>query len=140
MSDTATGAQRPYYAHLGLTVRPPENGSLQVVMDAKPELANSRGEVHGGAIASLLDVTISSTLRSTLGEDGAAATVSLTINYLEPGRGRLTGTGRVVRKGRTVASVEAHIHDDEGTMVAHGIGVMRVLRSGQSARQQDNRR
>lgn len=134
MSDTATTAQpalapRPYYTHLGLEVLPPENGTLRVVMDAKTELANSRGEVHGGAIASLLDVTISSTLRSTLGDGGAAATVSMTINYLEPGRGRLTGTGRVIRKGRTIASIEAHIHDDKGAIVAHGVGVMRVLRS-----------
>jgi uncharacterized protein (TIGR00369 family) len=123
-------AQRPYYRHLGLTVMPPEDGTLRVVMDAMEELSNSRGEVHGGAIASLLDVTISSALRSTLGEGGAAATASLTINYLEPGQGRLTGVGRVVRKGRTIASVEARIEDDAGTIVAHGVGIMRVLRSG----------
>lgn len=130
MSDTATTIRRPFYDHLSLTVLPPEAGRQRVVMDARKELTNSRGEVHGGAIASLMDATVSSTLRSCLGEGSAVATVSLTINYLEPGKGRLTGVGSVIRKGRTIASVEARIHDEYGMIVAHGISVMRVLRTG----------
>ena len=74
-----------------------------------PDTANSRGEVHGGALATMLDAALVNAARSTMPEGTAAATVNLSVNYLSPGAGKLTARGRVVRKGRSLVSAEAII-------------------------------
>ena len=121
-------AMRPYYRLLGLRVEAGEPAGLsKLVLESRSELENSRGEVHGGVIASLLDVAMGVAVRSTLPQSDGATTVSLTVNYVAPGRSTLTARGRVVRKGRTLASVEATVTDASEQIVAHAVGTMRVL-------------
>ena len=121
-------AMRPYYRLLGLRVEAGEPAGLsKLVLESRSELENSRGEVHGGVIASLLDVAMGVAVRSTLPQSDGATTVSLTVNYVAPGRSTLTARGRVVRKGRTLASVEATVMDASEQIVAHAVGTMRVL-------------
>jgi acyl-coenzyme A thioesterase PaaI-like protein len=59
--------------------------------------------------------------------------INLNITYLEQGHGRLTGTGRVLRSGRTVIAAEAEAHDARGTLVAKASGTMRVRLAGRTA-------
>ncbi|MBV9637047.1 MAG: PaaI family thioesterase, partial [Methylobacteriaceae bacterium] len=56
-------------------------------------------QVHGGAIASLIDVAGDFALVILLG--GAVPTINLRIDYLRPAIGDLTATARVRRAGRT---------------------------------------
>ena len=51
----------------------------------------------------------------------------MTITYLQPGQGNLIGHGRVVRAGRTIVAVEGTVQDEQGSLVAHGIGTFRIL-------------
>lgn len=120
-------ATRPFYRLLGFRAEPgQERGLSKVVLESRPELENSRGDVHGGVVASLLDAAMGVALRSALDGEGIA-TVSMTINYLEPGQGVLIGTGHAVRVGRSIASTEAEVTDNSGRKVAHAIGTMRVI-------------
>lgn len=121
-------ASRPYYRLLGFRVEAgQEPGCSRLVLESRPELGNSRGDVHGGVVASLLDAAMGIALRSALRAGEGIATVSLTVNYLEPGQGTLIAAGRVVRAGRTVASTEAEVADAAGRKVAHAVGTMRVI-------------
>lgn len=121
-------ATRPYYRLLGFRSEPGEPaGRSRVVLHSRADLENSRGDVHGGVVASLLDAAMGVALRSALQAGEGIATVSMTVNYLEPGQGTLTGLGRVVRAGRSIASTEADIVDASGRKVAHAIGTMRVI-------------
>lgn len=97
-------------------------------LDPHADLGNIRGDVHGGAVASLLDAAFGVATRSLLKPGESSATVSLTINYVEPGRGTLVGKGRVVRAGGSLMALEAVIEDLDGKVVAHGVGTMRILR------------
>lgn len=119
--------QRPFYRLIGLRVMEAKDGTALVTLDATPDNANSRGEVHGGAMATMLDAALANAARSVLPEGGATTTVSLSVNYLSPGAGRLTARGRVVRKGRSLISAEALIEDAAGNAVAQAIGTMRVI-------------
>ena len=121
-------ATRPYYRLLGLRTAPGEpEGQSKVVLEPRVELENSRGEVHGGVIASLIDAAMGVAARSTLTPGDGATTVSLTVNYVAPGRGTLTARSRVVRKGRTLASAEARVTDANEQVVAHAVGTMRII-------------
>src|ERR1043165_3738246 len=96
-------AMRPSYRLLGLRTEAGEpTGRSKLVLESRSELQNSRGEVHGGVIASLL--------HAALGGDGRPA-APLPVNYVAPGRHTLTARGRVVRQGRTLASTEATVTD-----------------------------
>jgi uncharacterized protein (TIGR00369 family) len=104
----------------------------------KPELIGNfvHGILHGGVIASLLDVTggamalIGAFQRHqhlSTGERMARlsklGTIDLRIDYLRPGRGaRFTATAVPLRAGNKVAVVRSELHADDGTLVAVGTG------------------
>lgn len=121
---------RPYYRLLGLCTEPGQPaGESKITLQSRPELENSRGDVHGGVVASLLDAAMGVAVRSAYPGGEGATTVSITVNYLEPGRGSLTATGRVVRPGQSLASAEASVVDAAGRRVAHAVSTMRILRA-----------
>ena len=119
---------RPYYRLLGFCTQPDQpRGNSRIILKSRPDLENSRGDVHGGVVASMLDAAMGVALRSMLPQVSNATTVSLTVNYLEPGRETLIATGKVVRSGKTLASIEATMEDSSGRAVAHALGTMRIL-------------
>jgi len=120
-------AQRPYYRFLGLRVVEASGGLSRVELASKPELENSRGDVHGGAIASLLDAAMGVAVRSACTAGEGATTISLTVNYAGVGRGTLVARGRTLRLGRSIATVEATVTDKDESLVAHAIGTMRII-------------
>ncbi len=121
-------ATRPYYRLLGLRAEGgTQAGHSKLRLDSRPELENSRGDIHGGVVASLLDAALGVAVRSVYKDGEGATTVSLTVNYIEPGRGTLIANGHVVRAGRTLASAEASVADLSGRVVAHAVGTLRIL-------------
>lgn len=121
-------ASRPYYRLLGLRAEAGVPAGHSVVrLESHAELENSRGDVHGGVLASMLDAAMSMAVRSLLANGEGVATVSLTVNYLEPGNAPLIAKGRVVRSGRTISSAEAVIEDSSGRTVAHAVATMRII-------------
>lgn len=126
-------ATRPYYRLLGFkAVAGEPRGQSLVRLVSRPDLENSRGEVHGGVVASLLDAAMGTATRTVLKPGEATTTASLTVNYLQPGRGTLSARATVVRAGGTLVSCEAHICDDRGVLVAHAVGTMRTIRPAAS--------
>ena len=85
------------------------------------------GMVHGGAIATLLDVAVTAAafcapeaLDATSG-----ATISLTVNYVRAGRGDLVAVGRAVRRAGGLCFCDAEATDAEGRTVATAIATYR---------------
>ena len=122
------GSQTPYYQFLGLELGGRADGRALVHLPHKPELCNSRGEIHGGAQESLLDVVLSQAIRSVLPVGSQVATISLTCSHLAAGHGDLTAHGQVIQAGRSVATAEGYVEDAAGTRVACALGTYRVWR------------
>ena len=118
---------RPFYRFLGVRVVDSVAGESHVELTSRPELTNSRGDIHGGAIAGLVDAAVSSAVRSACKAGEGTATVSLTVNYADPGRGTLVARGRALRVGRSIATVEAKVTDAENKLVAHAVATMRII-------------
>jgi uncharacterized protein (TIGR00369 family) len=121
-----TSPHRPFYDLLGLRVDTRTDQAM-VHLAYRPELANSRGNVHGGATASLLDATLARAVRLHDPSLAGAVTVDITTHFLQPGVGTLTGTGQVVSFGRTIAVAEAIVLDPYGTRVARATGTFRLF-------------
>jgi uncharacterized protein (TIGR00369 family) len=110
--------------HVGLQVEPGEEGTGRVVLDAGDDALNPHGTVHGGVLATMLDVAMGTAVATTGGE--SPVTVSLTVTYLEPGRpGRLEATARVRKRGRRLMVVEGQVVQ-EGELVADALATFSV--------------
>lgn len=97
--------------HAGLRVEDDE-----VVVDAGEEHLNPHGSVHGGLLATMLDVAMGQAVSAAGGE--SPATVSLSLTYLEPGGpGRLTATARVKKRGKRLIVVEGEVQQDGDVLV-----------------------
>lgn len=87
-------------------------GALSIRFTAPDHSVQGNGVVSGGTLASMLDLAMAMTLLSKLPQGRTCATVSLTINMLEPGLvGDFVADARVRRLGGRIAFLEADLHD-----------------------------
>ena len=78
-------------------------------------------QVHGGPIASLIDIAGTYVMWAVLGY--GVPTINLRIDYLRPVvDSSLRATASVRRAGRTIALVDIDVHDDKDRLVAVGRG------------------
>jgi uncharacterized protein (TIGR00369 family) len=97
----------------------PEAGTIEVAFTATEQFLNPVGVIQGGFLAAMLDDTLGPALVATLGPGQFAPTADLHVQFLRPVRpGRLTGRGRVVRRGSNVAFLAGELLDESGQTVA----------------------
>jgi uncharacterized protein (TIGR00369 family) len=103
----------------------------EIALELGPEHHNRGHVAHGGVLATLIDTACGfAGCWAPNGESRAAVTLSMTTQFLAPGRsGRLIATGRKVGGGRGVFFATAEIRDAAGTLVARGEGVFRYRNS-----------
>lgn len=116
----------PFYRHLGLELDALADGKSAVRLPFRQEFGNTRGEVHGGAMATLVDCAMSQAVRSTVEQGARVATISMTINYLAPAIGDLLCRGAVVRGGRSLSFVEAEVVDGSSAVVCRASATFRA--------------
>ena len=97
----------------------PDAGTIEVAFTATDQFLNPAGVIQGGFVAAMLDDTLGPALVATLGPGQFAPTTDLHVQFLRPARpGRLTGRGRIVRRGRDVAVLAGELADSSGQLVA----------------------
>jgi uncharacterized protein (TIGR00369 family) len=105
----------------------PEAGTIEVGFTATDQFLNAIGVVQGGFLAAMLDATLGPALIATLGPGQYAPTADLHVQFLRPARpGRLTGRGRVVRRGKDIAFMAGELCDDAGQIVATAIATAQI--------------
>ena len=115
----------PYYEYLGFQLDELADGRSSVRLPFRKQLGNSRGEVHGGAVASLADAAMSQAVRSKIELGSKVATISFTLNYLAPAHGDVVARGAVVKGGRGISFAEAEVTDAGGTTVCRATATYR---------------
>jgi uncharacterized protein (TIGR00369 family) len=96
----------------------------RIVFEGVPEFRhyNPLGMVHGGFAATLLDSALGCAIFSTLKKGDTWTTLELKINYvraLTKDTGPVRAEGRVIHRGRTVATSEGDLKDRAGKLYAH---------------------
>jgi uncharacterized protein (TIGR00369 family) len=117
----------PFTRLLGVRREFSAGGRAQLVLDARPELENVIHAVHGGVVATLLDVAMASAAVSKLDFTMTAVTLSMSSSFLHPGRGQLIADGEVLAVDDGIASCRARVVDGAGQLVAQAQGSFRYL-------------
>jgi len=120
------GVAIPFVEHLGFQLEKMEDRHSQLAYAARPEHLNSFGVTHGGAVMTLMDVTMAVAARSVEREMGVV-TIEMKTSFMQPSRGRLTGKGRLMHRTATMAFTEATIYDEAGRACAHATGTFKYV-------------
>jgi uncharacterized protein (TIGR00369 family) len=116
---------------LGMELELLEYGKVVFALQTRPDFANPLGTTHGGICATLLDSVMGSAVHTTVEAGVGCATLELKINYIRtvPTDGRrLTATGTTIHVGRTTATAEGRVVDDQGRLVAHATTTCVIFR------------
>ena len=104
-----------------------EGGPARRVVEARAEFENVIGAMHGGIVATLLDVAMASAAVSKVDFEMTAVTLTMNSTFVRPGHGRLTADGDVIAVDDAVALCQASVVDEGGRLVARAIGSFRYL-------------
>ncbi len=129
MSEQRNVGGSPFGKLLGIEVFVEQEGRSRSRMAVKPELTQSMGYVHGGVLATLLDMAIGAAVRSTLPEGQRTVTVELKINYLKAVKGKvLVAEGEVEHRGNLLSVGRCRIYNELDELIATGLGTFIVVK------------
>lgn len=117
----------PFASEMSIQVVEQTRDQLQLLLPSSSRFHNRKGDVHGGAVTSLIDTTLG--MAATEGDPPgtSCSTLTLTVNFLAPARGELRCVSRVVRRGRSIRFLSAEVFDTEGNIVANGSCTFKVF-------------
>lgn len=121
----------PYIASLRLIFERWDGDGVRLRLPFKPELTNDGAVYHGGAVASLMDTAGAAAVWAGHDFDRGtrAATVSMTINYTGAAKqADLLADAVCVKRGKELSYSEIRITDPDGSLVATGTLVYRIVR------------
>ena len=124
------GTEIPFVSHLGFALELFDGGQSAIGYTPKPEHLNSFAVTHGGAIMTLLDVTMAVAARSVQ-KDMGVVTIEMKTSFMQPAPGdgsKLTAKGRLMHRTATLAFTEATLYDLQNRACAHATGTFKYVR------------
>jgi uncharacterized protein (TIGR00369 family) len=121
------GVEIPFVSHLGFELVAMEGGHSELRYLPRHEHLNSFMVTHGGAIMTLLDVTMATAARSVDLETGVV-TIEMKTSFMQPCKGLLTGKGRLMHRTKSMAFTEGTIYDSAGNACAHATGTFKYVK------------
>jgi uncharacterized protein (TIGR00369 family) len=124
--------QIPFNRLLGVRVISAQDGKASLGFDFRPELVGNfkMGILHGGVIASVLDLAGGAAVIAAYGDDESLhgmGTVDLRTDYLRPGSGKhFVASAEVVRHGRILSATRMELRNDQDALIATGSAVYRT--------------
>ncbi|HEX8239394.1 MAG TPA: PaaI family thioesterase [Allosphingosinicella sp.] len=97
---------------------------------AGPHLLNPLGGVHGGVALTLIDSAAGCAVHTELPAGTGYTTVETKVNFtrpIPPDGSAVRCEGRVVTRGRQIATAEARLLSAEGKVLAHGTSTLILL-------------
>ena len=95
-----------------------------------PSLLNPLGAVHGGYALTLIDSACGCAVHTELDAGVGYTTVETKVNFtrpIDPNGGPVRCEGRVLSRGRTIATAEAYLRSAEGKLLAHGTSTLIIF-------------
>jgi uncharacterized protein (TIGR00369 family) len=107
-----------------------EEQACSVRLPYAPHLGNPQGSVHGGIITMAMDISMGHLTHRFL---STAMTIEMNLRFFRPLTGDGTATARLLKPGRRLVHLESRMTDEEGRLVAHGVGCWHRLDALQEA-------
>lgn len=106
----------------------PEAGLVRVGFEGRREFCNPAGAIQGGFLAAMLDDCMGPAVLVKSGGALFTPTIDLHVSFIAPARpGPLTGEGRIVQLGKTIAFLEGALFDADNRIVARSTASARVI-------------
>lgn len=103
-------ARQPFMALLGARLTSVSPGHVEIELEARRDLTQQHGLIHGGVLASIADSAAGYAAFSLMPAEATVLTVEYKLNILRPGRGEaMIARGRVVKPGRSLFVVQADV-------------------------------
>lgn len=128
------GLHIPFMDTLGLeSLRADDTGAYTLLRWSEKNV-NSRGDVHGGALMSALDYTLSAAARAQIPDSGMA-TIEMSSQFLSPARGDIQVSAQCLHIVNEIAYCVAKARDAKDRVVATASASFKVVRRrGENAR------
>ena len=120
----------PIAEPLGFRLIEAEKGTAVFEGTPGPHLLNPLGSVHGGYALTLIDSACGCAVHSELDAGIGYTTVETKVNFtraIDPEGGPVRCEGRVLSRGRQIATAEAQLRSADGKLLAHGTSTLIIL-------------
>ena len=121
------GVDIPFVMHLGFVLTQFADGQSEISYTAQPEHLNSYGLTHGGALMTLLDVSMATAARSESPEQGVV-TIEMKTSFMHPAQGPLLARGTLTHRTASLAFTQSTIFDAQGRACASAMGTFKYLK------------
>ncbi|KKK36888.1 hypothetical protein WQ57_16730 [Mesobacillus campisalis] len=117
----------PYWKLIGIKVGSLEENSARIQLKIHDDLLNGNNILHGGVVTTFLDAVMGINLKLNIGEANYA-TISLTTQFLKAVKQGETiyATAERVHTGRSIASMEGRIFNQNGDLIGVGLGSFKI--------------
>ena len=127
-SESSSQQDGPFVDFLGVTAILSNDGTGKATMLVREDHLQAGGVVQGGLIAALADYALYLAVQSLISAQQMSVTVEMNVNFVSPGNyGRtLTAESNVVSRGNSIMVGEMAATDDQGKLIAKGLGTCMV--------------
>lgn len=110
----------------------------RTVFKARPDIKfyNAIGCVHGGYISTILDSAMACAIQTKLPSRTAYTTLELKVNFIRPvlcQTGDIYAEGKLIHCGRTTATAEGKLYDNQGKLYAFATTTCAVMPMAKSS-------
>ena len=112
---------------LGLVGEAIGDGYARIRLPYNPDFTNSRLDLHGGALLTLLDCTLACAARGHDPVGSSVITVDLSTHFISGATSDVIGEARCLRRGRSLAFTQGELRDVQGTLLATATATMKVV-------------
>lgn len=95
-----------------------------------PDVLNPLGSVHGGIALTLIDSAAGCALHTELDSGFGYSTIETKVNFTRPisaDSGTIRAEGKVLTRGRQIATAEARLTSADGKLLAHGTSTLMIF-------------
>lgn len=120
----------PIAEPLGFRLVEVEKGRAVFEGTPGPNLLNPLGAIHGGWALTLIDSACGCAVHTELDPGMGYTSVETKVNFtrpIAPDGGPVRCEGRVLSRGRQIATSEAYLRSADGKLLAHGTSTLIVL-------------
>lgn len=104
------------FEYLPLEAPDAEKDTCRVTFELTDMLRNPQGSMHGGAMASAMDISMGHLVNKVA---GPGATIEMKVQFLRPVMsGTVTCEGRFIKRGRSLSFMESHLYGPDGKLAA----------------------
>ncbi|MER2090328.1 MAG: PaaI family thioesterase [Sporosarcina sp.] len=119
--------ESPYLQHLGIEILSIEKENTRIKLNVQDYLLNTKGTLHGGVTASMLDFVQKMHLRSVC--NTRCVPISSTVHFTAPVKtGAIYAEASIISSSYKTAFLEGIITSESGDIISKGTGTFKLIR------------